>query len=88
MNNKLHRDGGLPAIEWADEDRKYYVNGIKVTEEQAQFIHIKKMKRVKKVYWRWCDITYQLGKSAFKARMMRDLASLENEIGYKLNEIE
>ena len=27
MNGKHHRDGGLPAVEWADGHKEWYVNG-------------------------------------------------------------
>ena len=27
QKDQLHRDGGLPAIEWADGTKEYYVNG-------------------------------------------------------------
>jgi len=84
VNGKLQRDGGLPAFERADGSKEYWLNGIKVTEEQAQFFHKMKMKRVKRVYWIWGDITYQIDKPAFRDRMIRDMDVLENEIGYKL----
>ena len=55
-----------------------------ITKKQAQFFHRMKIKRVKKVLRLWYDITYQVDKPAFNARMLRDLASLEKDIGYKL----
>ena len=48
-----------------------------------------KIKRVKKVFWKWKEITYQEGKPAQKARLKRemdmDIDILENVIGYKLS---
>ena len=89
VNGKRHRDDGLPAIECSDGTKYYYVNDIKLTEEQAQFIREKKMKRVKKIYWKWYDMTYRIDKPAHMARLEReikmDMHYLENEIGYKLN---
>jgi len=32
---QMHREGGLPAIEWADGDKSWYINGNKVTEAEA-----------------------------------------------------
>jgi hypothetical protein len=32
-NNKLHRIDG-PAIEWSDGGKRWYINGIKYTEEE------------------------------------------------------
>ena len=89
VNGKRHRDGGLPAVETENGGKEWWVNDIKVTEKQSQFIHEKKMKRVKKIYWKWEYITYKLEKPAHMARLERemkmDMHYLENEIGYKLN---
>jgi hypothetical protein len=34
-HGQRHRDGGLPAIEYADGHKEYWVNGEEVTEEEA-----------------------------------------------------
>ena len=57
---------------------------VRVTEEFALFFNNMKMKRVKKVFRKWYDITYQVGKQGFKNRMLRDIDLLENDIRYKL----
>ena len=85
VNGKRHRDGGLPAIDFSDGTKSWWVNGTEVSEEQAKFIHRIKMKRIKRYYWKWYDITYRIDKPAFKARMMRDLDALENDLGYQLS---
>ena len=85
VNGKCHRDGGLPAIEWSDGTKEWRVNGTEVSEEQAKLIHRIKMKRIKRSFWKWYDITYGIDKPAFKARMMRDLNALENDLGYQLS---
>jgi len=32
---QMHREGGLPAIEWVDGDKSWYINGEEVTEAEA-----------------------------------------------------
>ena len=32
---QTHREGGLPAIEWVDGDKAWYINGEEVTEAEA-----------------------------------------------------
>ena len=36
VNGKLHRDNGLPAIEYADGDKEWWVNGKNMTEAKAK----------------------------------------------------
>ena len=36
VNDKLHREGGLPAIEHANGDKYWYVNGKRLTKEQIE----------------------------------------------------
>jgi hypothetical protein len=48
LNDKIHREDG-PAIEWADGDREYYINGKQLSEDQFYaYIVNKAMKRKKK----------------------------------------
>ena len=79
-----HREEGLPAVIRNNGKKEWWFFGVNVTEETALFFNKMKMKRVKKVFRKWYDITYQVGKKGFKNRMLRDIKLLENDIGYKL----
>ena len=79
-----HREEGLPAVIKNNGEKEWWLFGVKVTEEIALFFKKMKMKRVKKVFRKWYDITYHVGKQGFKNRMLRDIELLENDIGYKL----
>ena len=41
---KGHREGGLPAVEWANGDKSYYVNGKQYTEEECKKMFNKEKK--------------------------------------------
>ena len=44
--NLLHRKGG-PAIEYANGDKEYYLNGVEYTEQEFKiYLREKKLKRV------------------------------------------
>ena len=34
LNDKLHRDNGLPAIEWSDGTKSWWLNDIQFTEPE------------------------------------------------------
>ena len=57
VNDLIHLDGGLPATEWSDGSKAWYVHGNNVSEEQAVFIHNMKIKRAKRVFWRWYNLS-------------------------------
>ena len=82
-NGERHRDGNLPAIEYADGTRRYLRNGIEYTKEQIEFMTRIEKKRTIKVFRYWYDKTYlDPNSEAFKSMMMRDMYALENHIGY------
>jgi len=90
-NGKLHRDGDEPAVIWSDGTVDYYKNGVKYTKEQVEKMEEMRTRIVNKIAVRfaryWYDETYRDTEGeAFKARMMRDMEELENEIGYKFSD--
>jgi len=87
-NGELHRDGDKPASIWSDGTIRYYKNGVEYTKEQVEKMEEMRtriLNRIATHYARyWYDETYRDTEGeAFKARMMRDMDYLENEIGYK-----
>ena len=36
LNDLLHREGNLPAVEYADGSKQYWENGIQLTEAEAE----------------------------------------------------
>ena len=35
MNGKLHREGGLPAVEWSDGQKEWYRNGRRLSRKPS-----------------------------------------------------
>ena len=86
-NGELHRDGDKPASIWPDGDKFYYKNGVEYTKEQVEKMEEIRTKILNRIAVRcaryWYDKTYSDTEGeAFKARMIRDMDYLENEIGY------
>ena len=86
-NGELHRDGNEPAIIHSKGYKFYFKNGVQYTKEQVEKmeeIRTRIANRLALKYARyWYDETYRDTEGeAFKARMMRDMDYLENEIGY------
>ena len=86
VNGKRHRERDLPAFIDTVGHKEWWFDGIKIDEEKSLFFEKMKKKRVKRQYRKWYDLTYQVNKPAFYARMMRDMHELENDIGYKFDE--
>jgi len=87
-NGVLHRDGDEPAVIKSDGSLEYWKNGVRYTKEQVEKMEEMRRRMVNKIAVRlaryWYDETYRDTEGeAFKARMMRDMDYLENEIGYK-----
>ena len=86
-NGELHRDGDEPAVIYSDGTKRYYKNGVKYTKEQVEKMEeIRRRilnRNAKSCARYWYDKTY-MNPINFKARMVRDMDVLENDIGYKL----
>jgi len=33
-HGRLHREGGLPAVEWVDGEKEWWLNGVRLTEQE------------------------------------------------------
>ena len=86
-NGELHRDGDEPAVIYTDGTEEYWKNGVKYTKEQVEKMEeIRRRilnRNAKSCARYWYDKTY-MNPINFKARMVRDMDVLENDIGYKL----
>ena len=86
-NGELHRDGDKPASIDRYGSKSYWKNGVIYTKEQVEKMEEMRTRilnrTVKRCARYWYDETYRDTEGeAFKARMMRDMDYLENEIGY------
>ena len=64
-----------------DIERHGMTMKIEYTDQNSEIFQRFKMKRVKRIFRRWYDITYQTCKQAFKDRLNRDMKELEENIG-------
>ena len=86
-DGELHRDGDKPASIYPNGTKYYYKNGVEYTKEQVEKMEEMRTRMINRIAVRfaryWYDETYRDTEGeAFKARMMRDMYYLENEIGY------
>ena len=68
INGRRHREGGLPAVEWSNGDKEWYLNGKDLSSNEVitylsfcqKMQEKKRIRAQKKIYFWWIQICYDL----------------------------